>query len=53
MFLVCLYGLFGKECFKKCSEMCVGCNNVNGMCDFGCVVGWIGIFCLLGIEYYL
>lgn len=53
IFSACPRGYFGKECFQKCSETCAGCNNVNGVCDFGCVSGWTGIFCLSGIGYYL
>lgn len=43
--LVCLYGFFGFNCFEICIEICDGCNNVNGICDYGCIFGWKGCIC--------
>lgn len=27
----------------------MGCNNVNGLCDYGCLFGWKGYDCNIGI----
>lgn len=47
----CPRGYFGNECSEKCNDRCVGCNNVNGLCDFGCIPGWRGDFCNEGSTY--
>lgn len=31
--------------------MCVGCNDINGLCEYGCIFGWKGYFCNEGIVY--
>lgn len=41
--------LFGKDCSEKCIDTCAGCNNVNGLCDSGCIPGWMGDLCNKGI----
>lgn len=40
-----MYGFFGDDCVYICIDMCVGCNNINGLCDYGCILGWKGYFC--------
>lgn len=47
---VCPYGFFGRDCAKKCNETCLGCNNINGSCDFGCIQGWRGYYCHEGDD---
>lgn len=47
----CPRGYFGNGCFEKCNDTCVGCNNMNGLCDFGCIAGWRGGFCNEGTTY--
>lgn len=44
----CPYGRFGQDCADECNDTCVGCNNVNGMCDSGCQPGWKGDYCDIG-----
>lgn len=46
----CQHGHFGEECAERCMETCAGCNNVNGLCDSGCLSGWFGYFCNKGID---
>lgn len=43
----CPVGYFGQNCSEECinSYTCDGCNNVSGLCDYGCRPGWIGYFC--------
>lgn len=41
----CRQGFFGKNCSHTCIKTCNGCNNVNGLCDSGCLLGWKGYFC--------
>lgn len=48
--IACLRGYFGQDCSEKCIETCAGCNNVNGLCDSGCIPGWKGYFCNKGID---
>lgn len=40
---------WGENCVKNCPDKCNGCNNINGLCDFGCVPGWNGYLCNEGI----
>lgn len=44
-FLVCFIGYYGENCLRKCVEICVNCDNVNGLCDFDCYFGWKGNYC--------
>lgn len=48
-------GYFGQDCAKKCIETCDGCNNINGLCNNGCMPGWSGYFCnqRLGIFHLI
>lgn len=41
----CSHGFFGLNCSETCIETCDGCNNVNGICDYGCISGWKGRIC--------
>lgn len=43
--LECPQGLFGEGCVNTCSSKCRGCNNINGLCDRGCLTGWKGDYC--------
>lgn len=43
--LVCEKGQFGQDCALKCNTACQGCNNINGVCDTGCITGWKGVYC--------
>lgn len=49
--LACSRGFFGEDCSKKCIDTCAGCNNINGLCDYGCIPGWKGYFCIEGIAH--
>lgn len=40
---------WGDDCVKKCPDKCNGCNNINGLCEYGCVPGWNGHLCNEGI----
>lgn len=40
---------WGEDCVRKCPDKCKGCNNINGLCEFGCVLGWKGYHCSEGI----
>lgn len=42
---VCPHEFFGEGCANKCEDNCNGCNNVTGLCDFGCFPGWNGKWC--------
>lgn len=53
IFIVCLYGFFGEECFEKCYLICKNCNIFNGFCNFGCNLGWEGDFCYKGNNIVL
>ena len=41
----CNDGFYGQDCSFKCISTCASCNNVNGVCDSGCLPGWKGIDC--------
>ena len=41
----CNDGFYGQDCSFKCTSTCASCNNVNGVCDSGCLPGWKGIDC--------
>ena len=45
IFLACQYGSYGQNCTQTCCYKCTGCNNVNGVCDRGCLPGWTGYKC--------
>lgn len=50
--LVCEEGRFGQDCALKCNTTCRGCNNVNGVCDTGCITGWKGVYCHEGLIMF-
>ena len=41
----CNDGFYGQDCSFKCISTCASCNNVNGVCDSGCLPGWKGVDC--------
>lgn len=43
--LACQRGFFGENCIAKCLSNCAGCNDVTGMCEYGCLEGYTGFFC--------
>lgn len=47
----CPNGLFGQDCSEKCNGTCAGCNHVSGVCDYGCIPGWMGHSCNQSIVY--
>lgn len=47
----CTNGLFGQDCSENCNGTCAGCNHVSGVCDSGCVSGWMGHSCNQSIVY--
>lgn len=47
--LACPWGYYGQNCASKCKDRCMGCNNINGLCDYGCSPGWKGQNCNIGI----
>lgn len=47
--LVCEEGRFGQDCALKCNTTCRGCNNVNGVCENGCITGLKGVYCHEGL----
>lgn len=51
--LGCEEGQFGQDCSLKCNTTCQGCNNVNGLCETGCITGWEGVYCHKGFIRYL
>lgn len=50
LLLACQYGFFGQDCTKTCNDRCDGCNNINGLCESGCLKGWMGNDCRKGIN---
>lgn len=45
-YVECLFGLFGINCFGKCKGFCRDlCNYISGICDNGCLDGWLGLYC--------
>lgn len=48
LFLIeCDNGTFGPGCGHKRGE-CINitqCNNINGICEFGCAPGFLGVTC--------
>lgn len=46
--LACQSGFFGENCRMKCVTKCAGCNNVNGVCNYGCLPGFTGYVCQEG-----
>lgn len=54
--LVCLKGMYGRDCVLVCKGYCKnGCNFVIGKCDNGCELGWYIDECYIGefIIFYL
>lgn len=49
--LACFRGFFGQDCSQKCINTCAGCNGINGLCEYGCIPGWKGYFCIEGNAY--
>lgn len=49
----CPRGLFGQDCTDKCRDTCMGCNHINGLCDYGCRPDWKGDYCHIGnVNYF-
>ena len=44
-YLACQPDRYGLNCAKPCGPNCQGCNRFTGVCEFGCLPGWKGIFC--------
>lgn len=47
-YIVCFFGYYGEKCMEKCEGYCYKskfCNYINGLCDNGCLDGWIGGNC--------
>lgn len=40
---------WGEDCVNNCPDKCTGCNNINGLCEYGCLPGWKGNLCNEGI----
>lgn len=49
--LACPIGFYGQDCSEKCNDTCAGCNHVSGVCDSGCVSGWMGHSCNQSIVF--
>lgn len=49
--LACPIGFYGQDCSEKCNDTCAGCNHASGVCDSGCVSGWMGHFCNQSIVF--
>lgn len=49
----CPHGHYGQDCSTKCKDTCVGCNNVDGLCESGCIAGWMGERCQSGIIMFI
>lgn len=50
----CKEGWYGVNCSQQCSGHCRDgaiCNQVTGLCDGGCEVGWTGYLCDKGFTY--
>lgn len=48
LLIECMKGSFGVNCSEECVGYCRDnnlCNYVIGLCDNGCVFGWIGYMC--------
>lgn len=43
----CDNGTFGRGCGHKCGECfnSTQCNNIDGVCEFGCAPGILGVTC--------
>lgn len=43
----CDNGTFGRGCGHKCGECfnSTQCNNIDGVCEFGCAPGFLGVLC--------
>lgn len=44
----CAFGFYGTDCKQNCPGYCrknVTCNQFTGVCNEGCVTGWVGLYC--------
>lgn len=48
----CPHGFFANNCSEKCIDTCEGCNNINGLCEYGCIPGWKGDLCSEGVSNF-
>lgn len=48
----CPHGFFANNCSEKCIDTCAGCNNINGLCESGCIPGWKGDLCSEGVSNF-
>ena len=46
---VCPYGYYGYDCKHACNSTCKGCDEINGLCNTGCQLGWRGVYCQEGM----
>lgn len=47
----CQRGFFEANCAKKCADNCDDCNDETGLCDQGCLPGFMGYVCQEGKSY--
>lgn len=47
LLIECDNGTFGRGCGHKCGECfnSTQCNNIDGICEFGCAPGFLGVTC--------
>lgn len=47
LLIECDNGTFGQGCGHKCGECfnSTQCNNIDGVCEFGCAPGFLGVLC--------
>lgn len=47
LLIECDNGTFGRGCGHKCGECfnSTQCNNIDGVCEFGCAPGFLGVLC--------
>lgn len=47
LLIECDNGTFGRGCGHKCGECfnSTQCNNIDGVCEFGCAPGFLGVTC--------
>lgn len=53
-YVECPPGSFGTNCSGKCKGFCRDpCNHISGICDNGCLDGWLGPHCDQCKQIYL